>query len=368
MGSMPIACTWPASRQAGRWRRCSPARIRTCTPRSACTPGCRSGWQAMCLRRSRPCARADADVGRQPPVAEPCPRSFSTGTAIRPYIPATARAWSNRAWATAARWRTPSPVPSAGTGRAGAAQRARCTAPPMAASLPSTGSCTAPGMHGRVAMSRAAIPIHRAPMPPCRCCGSSPDAGAAADRTSAARRIPLASGMRWRWRSRVLTPPCMSPDTVSVPAPDGPYMRKPPQNPYDLGRLDLDDILGTIDDEVRQRFGEGKVADYIPSLADVPPDRFGMALALLDGGIREVGHSRERFSIQSVSKVYTLTLALEAIGDRLWKRVDREPSGDPFNSLIQLEHEKGIPRNPFMNAGALISADVILSNHKDAEA
>ena len=145
-------------------------------------------------------------------------------------------------------------------------------------------------------------------------------------------------------------------------------MRKPPQNPYDLGRLDLADILGTIDSEVRQRFGEGKVADYIPSLADMPLDRFGMALALLDGSLHEVGHSRERFSIQSVSKVYTLTLALEAIGDRLWKRVDREPSGDPFNSLIQLEHEKGIPRNPFMNAGALISADVILSNHDDAEA
>ena len=145
-------------------------------------------------------------------------------------------------------------------------------------------------------------------------------------------------------------------------------MRKPPQNPYDLGRLDLDDILGTINEEVSQRFGEGKVADYIPSLADVPLERFGMALALLDGGIHEAGHSRERFSIQSVSKVYTLTLALEAIGDRLWKRVDREPSGDPFNSLIQLEHEKGIPRNPFMNAGALISADVILSNHDDAEA
>jgi len=144
-------------------------------------------------------------------------------------------------------------------------------------------------------------------------------------------------------------------------------MRKTPPNPYDLGRLDLDDILGTINDEVRQRFGEGKVADYIPSLADVPRDRFGMALALLDGDIHEAGHSRERFSIQSVSKVYTLTLALEAIGDGLWKRVDREPSGDPFNSLIQLEHEKGIPRNPFMNAGALISADVILSNHDDAE-
>ena len=145
-------------------------------------------------------------------------------------------------------------------------------------------------------------------------------------------------------------------------------MRKPPQNPYDLSRLDLDDILGTINEEVRQRFDEGKVADYIPSLAEVPKDRFGMALALLDGSVHAVGNARERFSIQSISKVYTLTLALEAVGDALWKRVDREPSGDPFNSLIQLEHEKGIPRNPFMNAGALVTADVVLSGFEDAEA
>ncbi|MGJ4801904.1 glutaminase [Luteimonas sp. SDU82] len=143
-------------------------------------------------------------------------------------------------------------------------------------------------------------------------------------------------------------------------------MRRSPQA-ADLGRFDLDDILGSIDEEVRQRFGEGKVADYIPSLADVPSDRFGMALALLDGAIHEVGQSRERFSIQSISKVHTLTLALEAVGDGLWTRVDREPSGDPFNSLIQLEHEKGIPRNPFMNAGALVTADVILSHFDEAE-
>ncbi|TDK21507.1 glutaminase [Luteimonas aestuarii] len=145
-------------------------------------------------------------------------------------------------------------------------------------------------------------------------------------------------------------------------------MRKPPQNPHDLSRHDLDDILGTINDEARQRFGEGKVADYIPSLADVPADRFGMALALPDGTVHACGDARERFSIQSVSKVFTLTLALEAIGDDLWKRVDREPSGDPFNSLVQLEYEKGIPRNPFMNAGALVTADVVLSSFDDAEA
>lgn len=145
-------------------------------------------------------------------------------------------------------------------------------------------------------------------------------------------------------------------------------MPKPPANPYDLSRLDLDDILGTINEEVRARFGEGEVADYIPALADVPKDRFGMALVLLDGTVHEVGDSRERFSIQSVSKVHTLTMALEAVGDELWKRVDREPSGDPFNSLIQLELEHGIPRNPFMNAGALVCTDVILSHYDDAEA
>lgn len=145
-------------------------------------------------------------------------------------------------------------------------------------------------------------------------------------------------------------------------------MRKPPQNPHDLGRHDLDDILATIDAEVRQRFGAGKVADYIPSLAGVPLERFGMALALPDGDLRTAGDARERFSIQSVSKVFTLTLAMEAIGDALWKRVDREPSGDAFNSLVQLEWKKGIPRNPFMNAGALISADVMLSNFEDPRA
>ena len=145
-------------------------------------------------------------------------------------------------------------------------------------------------------------------------------------------------------------------------------MRKLPPNPDDLGRLDLDDILGTINHEVRLRFGEGEVADYIPTLATVPKDRFGMALAMLDGRVHAVGDAWEGFSIQSISKVFTLTLALEAVGDRLWTRVDREPSGDPFNSLIQLEHEKGIPRNPFMNAGALVTTDVVLSNYPDARA
>ena len=144
-------------------------------------------------------------------------------------------------------------------------------------------------------------------------------------------------------------------------------MREPIQNRHDISELDLPDILGTIHEEVTARLGEGEQADYIESLADVPMDRFGMALVTVDGDVFEVGESREPFSIQSISKVHTLTLALEAVGDELWERVDREPSGDPFNSLIQLEYEKGIPRNPFMNAGALVVADVVLSSCDNAE-
>lgn len=146
-------------------------------------------------------------------------------------------------------------------------------------------------------------------------------------------------------------------------------MHSPPQNPHDLSRHDIPDILATIDAEVRARFDrqEGKVADYIPALASVPREKFGMAVVTLDGDLYTVGDAREAFSIQSISKVHTLTLALEAAGGSLWQRVGREPSGDPFNSLVQLEHECGIPRNPFINAGAIVVADVLLSHYPDPE-
>lgn len=119
-------------------------------------------------------------------------------------------------------------------------------------------------------------------------------------------------------------------------------------------------ILQQIADEVRPLVGTGKVASYIPRLAEVPPERFGMAIATLDGKVYRAGAAREAFSVQSISKVFTLTLALEAIGGRLWERVGREPSGNAFNSLVQLEREQGIPRNPLINAGALVVADVLL--------
>lgn len=106
--------------------------------------------------------------------------------------------------------------------------------------------------------------------------------------------------------------------------------------------------------------GQGKVADYIPALAKVDPNQFGMALALPDGTIHVAGDADTFFSIQSVSKVFTLALALRRVGSSLWESVGREPSGSAFNSIIQLESEGGIPRNPLINAGAIATTDRLI--------
>lgn len=131
---------------------------------------------------------------------------------------------------------------------------------------------------------------------------------------------------------------------------------------------DYQAILDEIRDEVQPLLVQGHVADYIPRLACVPREKFGMAVVTLDGRIYQTGDSTEAFSVQSISKVYTLTLALQSIGDSLWQRVGREPSGNAFNSLVQLELENGLPRNPFINAGALVVADVVLATREDPRA
>ncbi len=120
-------------------------------------------------------------------------------------------------------------------------------------------------------------------------------------------------------------------------------------------------ILNDIATALRPHAGQhGRVATYIPPLARVPADRFGIALRTGDGIEAAAGDCDVPFSIQSVSKVFSLTMSLQAIGDELWQRVGREPSGNPFNSLVQLESEHGKPRNPFINAGAIVVADVLL--------
>lgn len=129
--------------------------------------------------------------------------------------------------------------------------------------------------------------------------------------------------------------------------------------------MDYQKILNEIYREVKPLIGRGKVPDYIAPLAAVPASHFGMALQTIEGETCSVGDAEVRFSIQSISKLFSLTQALRHVGAAIWERVGREPSGTRFNSLVQLEYEKGIPRNPFVNAGALVVSDIILA-HVDA--
>lgn len=116
----------------------------------------------------------------------------------------------------------------------------------------------------------------------------------------------------------------------------------------------LDDIL----EQIRPLLGQGKVADYIPALAEVPANRLGIAVFGVDGSLHTAGDAAELFSIQSISKVFSLVQAIQHSGEDIWQRLGHEPSGQPFNSLVQLEFERGRPRNPFINAGALVICDI----------
>ncbi len=132
--------------------------------------------------------------------------------------------------------------------------------------------------------------------------------------------------------------------------------------------MDMQAIVDSVYAELQPRIGEGKVADYIPELAKVRPDQFGITVATVEGDLFCAGDAETAFSIQSISKVFMLTLALGKVGEGIWKRVGREPSGSSFNSIVQLEHESGIPRNPFINAGAIAVTDVVLAGHAPKEA
>jgi glutaminase len=135
--------------------------------------------------------------------------------------------------------------------------------------------------------------------------------------------------------------------------------------------LDREELQRLIDRAVREAtpyLKAGRVADYIPELAKADPGKLGIAVATVDGQLLTSGDTDEPFSIQSISKVFTLTLALGKVGDAIWKRVGREPSGTSFDSIVQLEHERGFPRNPFINAGAIVVADIVLGGHQPREA
>jgi glutaminase len=139
--------------------------------------------------------------------------------------------------------------------------------------------------------------------------------------------------------------------------------------------VDLEAVLDEVATIARPHATEGEVRTEIPSLADADAaEPFGLAVVGLDGTEHVAGDVDTPFPIQSISKVFTLVLAMQkaeargGVGAELWTRVGREPSGDPFNSLVQIEHEKGIPRNPMINAGALVVDDLLLEQCDDARA
>lgn len=125
--------------------------------------------------------------------------------------------------------------------------------------------------------------------------------------------------------------------------------------------MDYQRILNEVNQEISgQSFG-GEIASYIPELAKVDPNKFGVHLCCMEGKNYFLGDNEEKFSIQSISKVMGLALAYKLEGEKIFERVDVEPSGNPFNSLVQLEYENGIPRNPLINSGALVICDMLIS-------
>ena len=132
--------------------------------------------------------------------------------------------------------------------------------------------------------------------------------------------------------------------------------------------MDYLKILETIHQEILPFAQKGEQANYIPALAKVNPDQFGISLKTTSGESYSYQHAQTRFSIQSISKVFALAMGLSLEGEDLWKIVGKEPSGTAFNSLVQLEVEKGKPRNPFINAGAIVIADRLISKLEDPDA
>ena len=124
-------------------------------------------------------------------------------------------------------------------------------------------------------------------------------------------------------------------------------------------------IIETIFHQIKNEENPGEVASYIPELANVDPEKFAVSIKLINEKNYSYGDHDTRFSIQSISKVLLLCLVYKNIGEKIWERVDVEPSGNPFNSLVQLESDNGIPRNPFLNAGALVISDILIDLYKD---
>lgn len=131
--------------------------------------------------------------------------------------------------------------------------------------------------------------------------------------------------------------------------------------------MNYQQILENIYQEIQPYAQTGQQADYIPALAKINPNQFGMCIHTIQGETFMQGQAITSFSVQSISKVFSLAMCLSLEGENLWRRVGKEPSGTAFNSLVQLEVEKGIPRNPFINAGAIVMTDILLNRLKHPE-
>lgn len=129
--------------------------------------------------------------------------------------------------------------------------------------------------------------------------------------------------------------------------------------------VNFEEIIRNVFQRVENITDQGQFASYIPELKSVNPEKFGVYISTLDHNDFGIGNCYDKFSIQSIAKVLSLTLAYSILGEKIWERVGVEPSGTAFNSLVQLEADKGIPRNPFINAGAIVISDILLSNLKN---
>ena len=142
----------------------------------------------------------------------------------------------------------------------------------------------------------------------------------------------------------------------------------PAVDPRPVDPAALKTFLDALVEDIHAQADWGEVASYIPELADVDPAQFAISIALADGTMVSAGAHSKRFSIQSISKVFTLACVLGRVGEQIWTRVGREPSGTRFDSILLLEQEHGRPRNPFINAGALVTTDALLEHRAPKDA
>lgn len=128
--------------------------------------------------------------------------------------------------------------------------------------------------------------------------------------------------------------------------------------------MNFEDLIQDVYQKIENLEGQGETASYIPELAKVDPANFGVHISTINGDEYGAGNYNDKFSIQSIAKVLSLILAYSILDHKIWERVGVEPSGTAFNSLFQLEADQGVPRNPFLNAGAIVVCDILLSNLK----